>query len=182
MAKSLQEQYKTEILPALKEELKKPNILMVPRIKKIVVNVGVGKESKDSKYIDLVEDNIKRVTGQKPVRTLAKQSISNFKLRKGAVVGLKVTLRKKRMFEFMEKLVKITLPRVRDFSGVDPKAMDKQGNLTIGFNEQLAFPEIVAEAIERIHGLEVTLVTNSDNKEDAMALYTKLGIPFKNNK
>lgn len=175
----LQEKYTKEIVPALQKELDRKNVHMIPKLEKVVLNVGVGKDSKDNKFIDLVADNIRRITGQEPVRTAAKKSISNFKLRKGSVVGLKVTLRNDRMYDFIERLVAITLPRVRDFSGINPKAMDDHGNLTIGFKEQIAFPEIVAEAIDRIHGLEVTLVTNASNKEDARALYNHLGIPFK---
>ena len=175
---NLREKYYKEVLPQLAKDLNK-NIHAVPRLEKIILNVGVGKDSKDSKYIDTVVDNLLNISGQKPVRTKAKKSISNFKLREGSVVGVKVTLRKQRMFDFLERLLHITFPRVRDFAGVDPKSIDGQGNLNIGFKEQIPFPEIVAEAIERIHGLELTINISAENKDDAMALYNLIGIPFK---
>lgn len=175
----LQEMYKTTIVPKLKERLQKTNAWALPRLQKVVLNVGVGKQLKDEGYADMVEKSLMRITGQKPIRTTARISISNFKVREGQVVGLKVTLRGKRMYDFLEKLLRVTFPRVRDFRGIPTKGFDKQGNYTIGFKEQLPFPEVSAEDAARPHGLEVTIVTTAKKPEEARALLEEMGFPFK---
>lgn len=171
--------YRTVIVPKLQTELGIRNVLAVPAVRKIIINAGVGKNFRDTKDIEYVEKTMMRITGQKPIRALAKKSISSFKVRKGMVVGIVVTLRGKRMYDFLEKLIHTTLPRVRDFRGIDTKAVDASGNCTIGFKEHIAFPEIRSDEVERIHGLEVTMVTNAKNRERGLALFRALGIPFK---
>ena len=175
----LSEKFKKEIVLELKKSLNKKNIFQVPTIEKIVINVGVGKENKDKNFVEMVENNLIALSGQKPIKTKAKKSISNFKLRKGMEVGFKVTLRGKRMLDFVEKLTKIILPRIRDFKGLSLKNVDKDGNLNIGFKEQVAFPEIPPKGIERLHGLQLTVVTNTESREDAIEMYKVLGFAFK---
>jgi len=175
---SLQKDFKTTIAPALKQELGLKNIMQVPKMEKVVINVGVGKFTKDKQYIENVERTLARITGLKPVKTKARQSISNFKIREGNIVGVKVTLRGKRMYDFVEKLLRATLPRVRDFRGISLKGFDKQGNYTLGFKEHLAFPEVKADDVDHIHGLEMVFQTNAKNKAEGLALLTALGFPF----
>lgn len=172
------EKYQREVAPAMRERFKYPNALAVPRITKVVINVGTSQGLKDAKYNELVERTLERITGQKPVKTIAKQSISNFKIRKGLVVGMMVTLRGNRMFDFLDKLVNITLPRVRDFRGLDEKTVDRQGNINLGFKENIAFPEIDPDEIERLHGLQVTVVTTATTREEGLTLFKLLGFPF----
>ena len=174
----LQESYTTKVVPKLKERLSISNTMAVPRITKVVLNVGVGKFTKDSNYIAMVENNLTKISGQKPV------SISNFKLREGMIVGLMVTLRGKRMYDFLEKLLRVTFPRVRDFRGIARTGFDRQGNFSFGFKEQIAFPELSGEEIEKTHGLEITILTNTKNEEHARALLEEFGFPFakQNNK
>lgn len=176
---SLKEVFENNMIEELVKELGLKNRLEVPSVRKIVVNVGIGRINKDEEAMKYVEEGIKAITGLKPVRTLAKKSISAFKIRKGAVVGLKTTLRGKRMYDFMEKLITITLPRVRDFQGLDLKAVDLAGNLIIGFKEQFYFPEITSDRFDKPYGLELVINTKAKAKEHAIALYRKLGIPFK---
>ncbi|MFH1564411.1 MAG: 50S ribosomal protein L5 [bacterium] len=178
MMPRLQNKYKEKILPKLKKELNYSNNLMAPRLDKVVVNVGFGSKTKESKYQEAIIDTLARITGQKPLNTIAKKSISNFKLRKGAVVGMKVTLRNKRMYDFVDKLINATLPRVRDFRGLRTSVVDSNGNLNIGFKEHLSFPEISSDEVERIHGLEVTIVSTAKNKNDGYLLFELLGFPF----
>ncbi len=175
----LQQLYKKNAIPTLKKEFALSNDLQVPKILKISLNVGVGKSLKDANYLSMVESSLTRISGQKPIRTRAKKSIAAFKIREGMVVGMSVTLRKKRMYDFLDKLVNVALPRVRDFRGLDSKAVDRQGNLSIGFRENLAFPEIRSDEIESTHGLEVTIATNARSREKGLALFTLLGFPFK---
>lgn len=176
---TISEKYKTTIVPELKKQLGLKNDFQVPRVMKVTLNVGVGKSLKDANYIAIVEDSLTRISGQKPVRTKAKKSIASFKIREGLVIGLMVTLRKKRMYDFLEKLVNVALPRVRDFRGLDPKIIDKQGNLNVGFRENLAFPEIKSDEMEHTHGLEVNITTNAGSKEKGLALFTLMGFPFR---
>ncbi len=176
--KKLREQY-NDILANLKTELGLSNVMEVPRLEKVTLNVGLGKGLSDNGFVDAVEESLTRITGQKPVKTLAKKSISNFKIREGMVIGMKVTLRGDRMFDFIDKLVHITLPRVRDFRGISDKSIDKAGNLNIGIKEHIAFPEIKADDIERVHGVEVTITTTADTREQGLALFKAIGIPFK---
>lgn len=175
----LKELYSKKVKPALKEQFKVKNDLAVPRILKISLNVGVGRFSKDKSYIEGVVSSITRITGQKPVLTKAKKSISAFKVREGMIIGVAVTLRGDRMYDFLEKLINVTFPRVRDFRGIDPKKMDKTGNLSIGFKEHLAFPEIKADEVDNLHGLEVNVTTSAQTYDQGLALFTLLGFPFK---
>jgi large subunit ribosomal protein L5 len=179
MESVLYTQYKKEIVPALKEELGYSNIMEVPRVEKIVLNVGYGKHVKDAAFIENVEKTLSLITGQKPVHNKAKKSISNFKIREGMDIGMSVTLRGKSMYDFLYKIIHLTLPRVRDFRGVTTKAMDRQGSYTLGLKEHLAFPEVVGNHAEKVHGLQIVIATTAKNQKEGMALFTKLGIPFK---
>lgn len=170
--------YNKEIVPKLKEQFGVKNVHAVPRLEKVVLNVGLSKGLKDASYIDAAESTLTRISGQKPVKTKAKKSISNFKIRQGMVIGMTVTLRGQRMYDFVEKLIKITLPRVRDFRGISTKHIDKNGNLNLGIREHLAFPEIKADEIDKLHGLEIALVTNARNHDTGMALWEAFGFPF----
>ena len=165
----------------MKEKFGYKNIHQVPTVEKVVLNVGVGDHLKDNDYFEAVSKTLARISGQKPVLTKAKKSISNFKIREGMVVGVSVTVRKDRMWDFIEKLVKVTLPRVRDFRGITSKSFDKQGNYCLGFKEYLPFPEINLDEVEQLHGLEVVITTTATNKAEGMALLTELGFPFKEN-
>ncbi len=175
----LQELYKKQIISAMKKKFGYKNVLSIPKLNKLVVNVGVGRFSKDKPYIDNVVSSLSRITGQKPVLSKAKKSISAFKVRQGNIIGVMVTLRGKRMYDFVEKLVNITLPRIRDFRGIDEKVVDNQGNLTIGLREHLAFPEIRADEVEKIHGLEVCISNTAKTREEGLELFRLLGFPFK---
>lgn len=175
----LSTQYQKKVIPELQKQFGFTNRFQVPKITKVTLNVGVGKSLKDPNYLSVVEDSLTRIAGQKPVRAKAKKSIASFKIREGQVIGLSVTLRKTRMLDFLEKLIHVALPRVRDFRGLDVRAVDKQGNLNIGFRENLAFPEIKSDEIERTHGLEVNITSNAGSREEGIALFTLLGFPFK---
>ena len=175
----LQELYKKNIILNMKENFGYANDLEVPKVNKVVVNAGVGKFSKDKKYIENVVDSLTRITGQKPVLTKSKQSISGFKVREGSIVGVMVTLRGKQMYDFLDKLVNVTFPRVRDFRGLDKKGVDRAGNLSIGFREHLAFPEIKADEVDKIHGLEVCISTTAKTKDEGLELFKLMGFPFK---
>lgn len=171
--------YKEEVLPKLKEELGYKNIHAVPTITSITLNIGLGSGAKDAKLIETAERTLTRISGQKPVSTKARKSISGFKIREGNVVGMKVTLRGKRMWDFLEKLIKVSLPRVRDFRGLSANAFDGQGNYSIGLKEHMAFPEIRSDEIELVHGLQVTIATSATNDKDSKSLLTHLGLPLK---
>ncbi len=171
--------YQKEIAPLLQKEFGLKNKLQVPRIVRVTVNVGVGKSLKDAEFISVVENTLTRITGQKPIRNLAKKSIASFKIRAGQVVGVSVTLRKKRMYDFLDKLLAFALPRVRDFRGLDEKNVDAQGNITIGFRENLTFPEIRPDEIERVHGLEVSITTTARSREKGLRLLKLIGLPLK---
>lgn len=173
------ERYQKTVVPSLKEAFGYGNALAVPRITKAVINVGIPATEKDGKLLEAATKTLERVTGQKPVRTLAKKSIASFKVRSGMVVGLKVTLRGRRMRDFIDKLINLALPRSRDFRGIDPSAVDARGNLAIGFKEQIGFPEIRSDEVDRFHGLEVALVTNAARRDAGLALWKALGVPFK---
>lgn len=177
----LKEKYKKEILPALKKELGFKNTFLVPKIEKVVLNVGFGKHTKEKEYAANVAKTLNKITGQKSVFTKSKKSISAFKIREGMVIGAMVTLRGDRMYDFIERLVNITFPRVRDFRGISENIIDKDGNMTIGFKEHLAFPEVKQEDIDNIHGLEITIVTSTQNRPAALELFRLLGFPFKKN-
>lgn len=177
---TLQERYNKEILPKLKEKFKYKNDLQAPKPVKIVINVGVGRNSKDKNYISNVENSLKRITGQKPVFTKAKKSISSFKVRQGMIIGVIVTLRGKRMFDFLDKLINITFPNVRDFRGISSTCLDKQGNITVGIKEHIAFPEIRNDEVDKIHGMEISISARAKTKEEGLELFKLMGFPFKN--
>jgi large subunit ribosomal protein L5 len=173
--------YKNDVVPALKEAQGYTNIMQVPRIEKIALNVGYGRHTKDKAYIERVEKTLELITGQKPVRNNSRKSISNFKIREGMAIGSSVTLRGKEMYTFLYKLINLTFPRVRDFRGLNPKSFDGNGNYAIGFKEQLAFPEISGDAADAIHGLEIIVKTTAKTDEEGFALLEKMGFPFKKN-
>jgi large subunit ribosomal protein L5 len=173
------ETYKKEIAPALLEELSLDNVMQVPKIEKIVVNIGVGDALDNPKALDEAVRDLTTITGQKPVITKAKKSIANFKLREGRSIGTKVTLRGDRMWSFFDRLVNVALPRVRDFRGISEDAFDGRGNYTLGLQEQLIFPEINYDTVDTIRGMEITIVTTAENDDHARALLSKFGMPFR---
>ena len=174
----LQKLYNTKVVPELMKIFSESNKLAVPKLVKVTVNAGLGKALTEPKLIEIASNTLTRITGQKPSVRKARKSISNFKIKDGMTIGLKVTLRGRRMYEFLDKLFNVTLARVRDFRGVDDKALDDQGNITIGFKEHIVFPEIKSDEVESVHGLEVTITANSGNKERGRKLYELLGLPF----
>jgi len=176
---SLKEQYRTKMAAALRQEFGYRSVMQVPKVTKIVINVGASKSLSDTSYLDIMDKTLMRITGQKPVRVKAKKSISNFKIRQGQIVGVRVTLRGGKMWDFLERFVNVTLPRVRDFQGLSTKGFDTQGNYTVGFREFLAFPEISSDEVEKVHGLEVTVVTSALTRREGLALLQQLGFPFK---
>lgn len=175
----LREKINKQISKDLKKSLEIENNMLIPRLEKVVLNVGCGKHAKDKEYLATVLAHLSKISGQKAVHTLAKKSISAFKTREGMIVGAKVTLRGNMMYDFVEKLVAITFPRVRDFRGIDAKAIDNTGNMTLGFKDQSAFPEISVEDMDNSFGLEICLNTSAKSREDARALFDALGFPFK---
>ena len=179
MAHYLKERYQKEIVPALQKSLGADNVMEVPRLEKVVLNIGVGQAQGEAKVLDAAVEDLTTISGQKPVVTKARKSIANFKLREGVVIGVKVTLRGDRMWAFFDRLVNLALPRVRDFRGVSPNSFDGRGNYTLGFNEQLVFPEIQYDNIEQVRGLEVTIVTTARNDDEGRALLQMLGMPFR---
>lgn len=170
--------YKEKSIPALKKAFGLTNPMAVPKIEKVVINVGVGKTLKDAKMLEAIIEDVKAIAGQAPVKTLAKKSIAGFKIRENQVVGLMVTLRARRMYDFLEKLVRIALPRVRDFRGLDPKKFDGHGNYNIGIREQIVFPETTREHMDYTFGLEVNIQTSTNNDKQALELLKSLGFPF----
>jgi large subunit ribosomal protein L5 len=175
----LKEKYNKEIIPKMKEKFGFKNTMLVPHLTKVVLNVGFGHHAKDKEFMAAVSDGLARITGQKSIFTAAKKSISAFKVREGLIIGAKVTLRGQRMYDFTDKLVNITFPRVRDFRGISEKSIDKSGNLTVGFKEHIAFPEIKIENVNSVYGLEVCLVTDTNNQAQGLELFRLLGFPFK---
>ena len=175
----LREQYDKKIVPALMERFGYKNRMAVPKLKLVSVNVGMSTNLlKDPKIPETVEATLTRITGQKPVKTLAKKSIASFKVRQGQNIGMKVTLRGARMWHFLEKLIHVTLPRVRDFRGISTKLVDKQGNLSMGFKEYISFPEIRPDEIEKLHGVQVTVSTTAKTREEGVELFRLMGFPF----
>ncbi len=172
------DKYKTEVVPALMDEFGYKNVMQVPRMEKIVVNVGLGEALQNSKYLDSAVEDIRKITGQQPVITRAKKSIATFRLRAGNPIGVKVTLRGKRMWDFFDRLVSVALPRKRDFRGISPNSFDGRGNYTLGFREQLVWPEIDYDKIDKIRGMEVTIVTTANSDEEGRKLLDLLGMPF----
>ncbi|MCC6934170.1 MAG: 50S ribosomal protein L5 [Candidatus Yanofskybacteria bacterium] len=175
----LHDNYTKKVLPALRKEFGIANIMAVPRVTKIAVNVGVGRMAKDAGAIERVERDLAALTGQKPSRRLAKQSIASFKLRQGTPVGVAVTLRGRRMWDFLERLITIALPLSKDFRGIDPKHFDREGNLNIGIKEHSIFPEVNVENVRDIFSMQVTITTSAKNREQGVALLTMLGFPLK---
>jgi len=174
----LQEKYRSEVVPALKQKFGYKNIMEIPRLEKIVINMGLGDCKDNSKALEVAVSELATIAGQKPLVTKAKKSIANFKVREGMNVGAKVTLRGDRMYEFADKLVSIVLPRVRDFRGVSAKAFDGRGNYALGVREQLIFPEIEYDKVEKIRGMEMIFVTTAKTDEEAKELLAQLGMPF----
>jgi large subunit ribosomal protein L5 len=174
----MHERYHKEIAPALFKQFEFKNVMQVPRIEKIVVNIGVGEALDNAKALEAAVGDLTTVTGQKPVTTKARKSIANFKLREGRLIGVKVTLRGERMWAFLDRLLNIALPRVRDFRGVSANAFDGRGNYTLGLKDQLVFPEIEYDKIDKLRGMEVTIVTSARTDEHARALLQMLGMPF----
>ena len=175
----MKERYQKEISPALMKALGLSNIMQIPRITKVVVNIGLGEAMDNPKALDAAVIDLTTITGQKPVVTKARKSIANFKLREGRAIGVKVTLRGERMWAFLDRLMNIVLPRVRDFRGVSDEAFDGRGNYTLGLREQLIFPEIEYDKIDKVRGLEITIVTTAQSDDQAAALLQSLGMPFR---
>ena len=176
---NLKETFNKEIVPQLKETLGLDNVMAVPRVTKIVVNMGVGEAAIDKKHLESAQNDLQAITGQKPVVTKARKSVASFKIRDGWPIGCKVTLRGKRMYDFLERLIKIAIPRERDFRGLNPKSFDQQGNYSFGIKEQIIFPEINYDNIDNIRGMDVCINTSAQNQEDAKALLKALNFPFK---
>ncbi|MBP9140478.1 MAG: 50S ribosomal protein L5 [Bacteroidetes bacterium] len=170
--------YHTEIVPALNEQFQYKSVMQVPRLLKICINQGLGAATQDKKLIETAIDEMSTITGQKALATKARKSISNFKLRDGMPIGARVTLRGERMWEFLDRLISVALPRVRDFRGVNNKAFDGRGNYTLGITEQIIFPEIDIDKVPRIQGMDITFVTSAPNDQEAFALLKALGMPF----
>lgn len=175
----LKEQYQTELIPQLMKTLQLKNVMEVPKVEKVVVNMGLGEAIQNIKILESAVQELGRITGQKAVVTKAKQSIATFKLREGMPIGCRVTLRRDRAYEFLDRLINIALPRVRDFKGVSSKGFDGRGNYTLGIREQLIFPEIDLDKIEKVKGLNVTIVTSARTDEEGRALLAGLGMPFR---
>ena len=176
----LRDMYKAEIAPALMKKFEYKTVMQIPKLDKIVINVGVGEAKDNAKAIDSVMADIAAISGQKPVPTYAKKSVANFKLREGTKIGVKVTLRGDKMYEFMDRLFNFALPRVRDFKGINPNAFDGRGNYALGLKEQLIFPEIEYDKVEKIRGMDICFVTTAKSDEEAKELLTLFGAPFAN--
>lgn len=171
--------FREKVLPAMMKEFAYKNPMQVPRVERIVLNVGMGEAVQNAKLLESAAGELEQITGQKPVLTRAKKAIAGFKLREGIPIGVKVTLRGARMHEFMDRLVAVALPRIRDFRGISPKAFDGRGNYTLGLKEQLTFPEIKYDDIASIHGMDITFVTSAKRNDEAKSLLTHLGMPFR---
>lgn len=175
----LMDRYFKEVVPKLRDKFARTNVLSLPRLRKIVVNMGVGKAITEKKFMEEAVEAMKTIAGQKPVVTRSRQSIAGFKLREGQAVGCKVTLRGKRMYEFLDRLISLALPRVRDFRGLDPKGFDGNGNYSLGLTEQLVFPELNPDKFTSVQGMHVTIVTNSGNDDESRELLRAIGMPFR---
>jgi large subunit ribosomal protein L5 len=175
----MQERYQQEVVPALQNAFSYRNVMEVPRIQKVVVNIGLGEAMGNSKALEAAVTDMTTITGQKPIQTKARKSIANFKLREGVIIGVKVTLRGDRMWAFIDRLLNVALPRVRDFRGVSPDAFDGRGNYTLGLRDQLIFPEIEYDKIDKLRGMEITIVTTAKNDEHSRAMLKFLGMPFR---
>jgi large subunit ribosomal protein L5 len=179
MVPRLKERYRKEILPALMKEFSYRNVMAVPRLRKITVNMGLGEAIQNAKLLDTATQELSQITGQKPVITRARKSIANFKLRKNMPIGAMVTLRGERMYEFIDRLMNVALPRVRDFRGLSTRAFDGRGNYTLGLRDQLVFPEVDYAKVEKVKGLNISIVTDARTDAEALALLRHLGMPFR---
>ena len=179
MKPRLQEHYEGTVRARLAEELGQKNINRIPRLEKIVVNIGVGEASRDPKLLDSVVEVVAAITGQRPIVNRARQAISNFGLREGMPVGVSVTLRRTHMYEFLDRFINVAIPRVRDFRGLSTRSFDGRGNYTLGVKEQVIFPEVDYDRIQKIHGMDITFVTSTDKDDEAMALLREMGMPFR---
>lgn len=177
--KRLYEQFSTNIVPQLQEKLNKKNRFAVPRIEKVTLNVGLGRALSDKNLIEIASNTLLHISGQHPIQTKSRHSISGFKLRKGAVIGVKATLRGKHMYDFVEKLLRVTFARIPDFRGISKKTVDPHGNLSVGFREHIAFPEISTDDLLHMHGLQVTISTSAKDRAEGLLLFELLGFPFK---
>jgi large subunit ribosomal protein L5 len=175
----LQEFYRKQVVPAMMKSFSYKNEMQVPRLRAIVLNVGMGKATQNAKLLDSAVQELTLISGQRPVVTKARKAIANFKLRKGLAIGAKVTLRGRRMYEFLDRLLTMALPRIRDFKGISPKAFDGRGNYTLGLREQLIFPEIKYDQVQSIHGMDITIVTSAQTNDEGKALLKELGVPFR---
>jgi len=179
MSHMMKEKYQKEVMPAMIKSFQFDNMMRVPKIKKVVVNIGVGEALENAKALDAGLNDMMNITGQKPIVTKARKSISNFKLREGRAIGIKVTLRGEKMWSFLDRLMNVALPRVRDFRGVSPNSFDGRGNYTLGLREQLVFPEIDYDKIDKVRGMEISIVTSASNDEEGKELLQLLGMPFR---
>lgn len=175
----MQERYQNEAVPALRKTFNYRNVMEIPRIEKVVINIGLGEAMDDSKALEAALTDLTTIAGQKPIQTKARKSIANFKLREGRIIGSKVTLRGIRMWSFLDRLLNVALPRVRDFRGVSPNSFDGRGNYTLGLRDQLIFPEIEYDKIDKLRGMEITIVTTAKNDEHSRELLRFLGMPFR---
>jgi large subunit ribosomal protein L5 len=178
---SLKEKYETKVKPNLAKTLGLKNHMALPRLEKIVINVGAGKAKEDSSFLDELTETLATITGQRPVITKSKTAISNFKIREGMPIGLKVTLRRHKMWDFLDKLINISLPRTKDFRGLSPKSFDGQGNYSLGITDQTIFPEIDTSKNIRLHGMQISIITSANNDETSLKFLKELGMPFRKN-
>jgi large subunit ribosomal protein L5 len=175
----LKEKFSAEIAPALREEFGYVNVMQIPRLEKVVINMGLGEAVQNVKVIDFATTDLRSITGQKPVVARARKSIATFKLREGMPIGVKVTLRKERMYDFLERLFDVAMPAIRDFRGVSPKGFDGKGNFTLGIREQIIFPEIDYDKVDKVRGMNITFVTTAKTDDEARSLLRRLGMPFR---
>lgn len=174
----LLERYRSEIVPDMMKRFSYKNTMQAPKLTKIVVNVGLGEATQDVKLLEAAQSQLAMITGQKPVVTRAKKAIANFKIRKGSAIGCKVTLRRTRMYEFLDRLISVAIPRIRDFRGLSPDSFDRGGNYSFGLNEQLIFPEIDIDKVPKVHGMDITIATSAKTKDEAFELLRLMGMPF----
>lgn len=179
MTQRLKEKYQNEVVDALIEKFGYENVMQVPKLEKIVINVGLGEAKDNQNLLNIAKKELSLITGQQPIELKAKKSVANFKLRAGQAVGTKVTLRRDKMYDFLDKLISISLPRVRDFRGINPNSFDGRGNYSLGIKEQLIFPEIKYDDVDFIHGMDITIVTTAKTDEEAKAFLELMGMPFK---
>jgi len=178
MAVRLREMYKAEVVPALQKKFNYKSVMQIPKIDKVIINVGCGEAKDNAKVVDAIMGDLAQITGQKPVKCVAKKSVANFKLREGMTIGVKVTLRGDKMYEFVDRFFNLALPRVRDFRGINPNSFDGRGNYSMGVKEQLIFPEIDYDKIDKVRGMDICFVTTANTDEEARELLTLMGAPF----